>query len=83
MGVRSLVAILALTIALIAVLGAQPKWAVFLPGLLEGTRITIMVALAGSALAVVAGLAAGLGRLYAPAPIRFTSLKPGTASEPG
>jgi polar amino acid transport system permease protein len=71
MGVRSLVAILALTIALIAVLGLQPKWAVFMPGLLEGTRITIMVALAGSALAVAAGLAAGLARLYAPAPIRW------------
>ena len=49
MGVRSLVAILALTIALIAVLGAQPKWAVFLPGLLQGARITVMVAIAGSA----------------------------------
>jgi polar amino acid transport system permease protein len=71
MGVRSLVAILALTIALIAVLGLQPKWAVFMPGLLEGTRITIMVALAGSALAVAAGLAAGLARLYAPTPIRW------------
>jgi polar amino acid transport system permease protein len=71
MGVRSLVAILALTIALIAVLGSQPQWAVFMPGLLEGTRITVMVALLGSALAVAAGLAAGLARLYAPAPIRW------------
>jgi polar amino acid transport system permease protein len=71
MGVRSLVAILALTIALIAVLGTRPQWAVFMPGLLEGTRITIMVALLGSALAVAAGLAAGLARLYAPAPIRW------------
>jgi polar amino acid transport system permease protein len=71
MGVRSLAAILALTIALIAVLGARPQWAVFMPGLLEGTRITIMVAVLGSALAVVAGLAAGVARLYAPAPIRW------------
>jgi polar amino acid transport system permease protein len=71
MGVRSLAAILALTIALIAVLGARPQWAVFMPGLLEGTRITIMVAVLGSALAVVAGLAAGIARLYAPAPIRW------------
>jgi polar amino acid transport system permease protein len=71
MGVRSLVAILALTIALIAVLGTRPQWAVFMPGLLEGTRITIMVALLGSALAVAAGLVAGLARLYAPAPIRW------------
>jgi polar amino acid transport system permease protein len=71
MGVRSLVATLALTIALIAVLGTRPQWAVFMPGLLEGTRITIMVALLGSALAVAAGLVAGLARLYAPAPIRW------------
>ena len=73
MGVRSLVAILAQTIALIAVLGSQPQWAVFMPGLLEGTRITVMVALLGSALAVVAGLAAGLARLYAPTPIRWVA----------
>jgi polar amino acid transport system permease protein len=71
MGVRSLAAILALTIALIALLGSRPQWAVFMPGLLEGTRITVLVALAGSALAVVAGLAAGIARLYAPAPIRW------------
>jgi len=71
MGVRSLVAILALTIALIAVLGAQPKWAVFLPGLLQGARITVMVAIAGSALAVAAGLLAGIARLYAPMPFRW------------
>jgi polar amino acid transport system permease protein len=71
MGVRSLVAILALTIALIAILGTRPQWAVFMTGLLEGTRITIMVALAGSALAVAAGLTAGLARLYGPAPIRW------------
>jgi polar amino acid transport system permease protein len=71
MGVRSLAAILALTIALIALLGSRPQWAVFMPGLLEGTRITVLVALAGSALAVVAGLAAGIARLYGPAPIRW------------
>ena len=71
MGVRSLVAILALTVALIAILGSRQGWAVFMPGLLEGTRITVLVALLGSALAVVAGLASGLARLYAPRPIRW------------
>jgi polar amino acid transport system permease protein len=71
MGVRSLGAILALTIALLAVLGLRPGWAVFMPGLLEGTRITVMVAVIGSALAVLAGLTAGLARLYAPGPIRW------------
>src|SRR5689334_2080560 len=71
MGVRSLVAILALTIALIAILGSRQGWAVFMPGLLEGTRITVLVALLGSVLAVLAGLASGLARLYAPRPIRW------------
>jgi polar amino acid transport system permease protein len=42
-----------------------------MPGLLAGTRITIAVALLGSALAVAAGLAAGLARLYGPAPVRW------------
>jgi polar amino acid transport system permease protein len=71
MGVRSLAAILTLTIALIAVLGSRPGWAIFMPGLLQGTRITVLVALVGSALAVLAGLSAGLARLYGPAPIRW------------
>jgi polar amino acid transport system permease protein len=71
MGVRTLVALLILTVLVIAVLGVQPRYEVFLPGLLQGAGLTLRLTLLGCALAVVAGIAAGLGKMYGPAPIRW------------
>jgi polar amino acid transport system permease protein len=71
MGVRTLVALLILTVLAIAVLGVQPRYEVFLPGLLQGAGLTLRLTLLGCALAVVAGIAAGLGKMYGPAPIRW------------
>jgi polar amino acid transport system permease protein len=71
MGVRTLVALLILTVLAIAVLGVQPQYEVFLPGLLQGAGLTLRLTLLGCALAVVVGVAAGLGKMYGPAPIRW------------
>jgi len=49
----------------------QPVYLVFLPGLLEGAALTLQLTVLGCALAVVAGVTAGLGKLYGPAPIRW------------
>jgi polar amino acid transport system permease protein len=66
MGVRTLVALLILTVLAIAVLGVQPRYEVFLPGLLQGAALTLQLTVLGCALAVVAGIAAGLGKMYGP-----------------
>jgi polar amino acid transport system permease protein len=71
MGVRTLVALFVATVLAIAVLGAQPRYEIFLPGLLQGAGLTLRLTLLGCALAVVAGIAAGLGKMYGPAPIRW------------
>jgi polar amino acid transport system permease protein len=46
----------------------------FLPELLRGVQVTLLVALGGAALAVVAALTAALGKLYAPAPVRWLAI---------
>jgi len=46
----------------------------FLPELLRGAWVTVVVALGGAALAVVAATGAGLSRLYGPAPLRWLAL---------
>ncbi len=71
MGVRTLVALFVATVLAIAVLGALPRYEIFLPGLLLGAGLTLRLTLLGCALAVVAGIAAGLGKMYGPAPIRW------------
>lgn len=43
----------------------------FIPGLLEGTWITIQITVGGALLAVVAAFIAALARMYGPAPIRW------------
>jgi polar amino acid transport system permease protein len=71
MGIRTLVALLLVAVLTIAVLGMQPAYQVFLPGLLQGAVLTLQLTLLGCVLAVVAGIAAGLGKLYGPPPIRW------------
>src|SRR5688572_14687394 len=71
MGIRTLVALLLVAVLTIAALGMQPAYQLFLPGLLQGAWLTVQLTLLGCALAVIAGLAAGLGKLYGPAPVRW------------
>jgi polar amino acid transport system permease protein len=71
MGIRALVALLLVAVLTIAALGMQPAYQVFLPGLLQGAILTVQLTLLGCILAVVAGIAAGLGKLYGPAPVRW------------
>lgn len=71
MGIRTLVALLLVAVLTIAALGAQPAYQLFLPGLLQGAWLTVQLTLLGCALAVVAGLTAGLGKLYGPTPVRW------------
>jgi polar amino acid transport system permease protein len=46
----------------------------FLPGLLEGAFVTVEITLAGSVVAVVMALLAGLARMYGPWPIRWLAV---------
>jgi polar amino acid transport system permease protein len=71
MDIRTLVALLLVAVLTIAALGMQPAYQLFLPGLLQGAWLTVQLTLLGCALAVIAGLAAGLGKLYGPAPVRW------------
>jgi polar amino acid transport system permease protein len=71
MGIRALVALLLVAVLTIAALGMQPAYQVFLPGLLQGAILTVQLTLLGCIFAVVAGVAAGLGKLYGPAPVRW------------
>lgn len=46
----------------------------FLPELLRGAQITVMVALGGAALALTLAVTAGLTKLYAPLPLRWLAV---------
>jgi polar amino acid transport system permease protein len=46
----------------------------FIPGLLEGTLITVQITIGGCVLAVVMGLVAALLKMYAPLPLRWLSI---------
>jgi His/Glu/Gln/Arg/opine family amino acid ABC transporter permease subunit len=46
----------------------------FLPGLLSGTVITIQITLGGAAVAVVMALAAAMGKMYGPLPVRWLAV---------
>lgn len=71
MGIRTLVALLLVAVLTIAALGMQPAYQIFLPGLLQGAMLTVQLTLLGCAVAVIAGITAGLGKLYGPAPVRW------------
>ena len=71
MGLRTLIAMLAVTVAVIAILGMQETYRIFMPGLLEGAVLTLEIAVLGSLLAVVMGVLAAIAKLYGPAPVRW------------
>lgn len=71
MGIRSLVALLVATLALLALLSTRTSYALFLPGLLEGAVLTLKIAVLGSCLALVAAIAAALCKMYGILPLRW------------
>ncbi|RUW30077.1 MULTISPECIES: ectoine/hydroxyectoine ABC transporter permease subunit EhuC [unclassified Mesorhizobium] len=71
MGIRTLVAMLVVALAVIGVLATQASYRLFLPGLLQGALLTIEIAVLGSLLAIVMGVLAALARMYGPAPLRW------------
>ena len=66
------VAVLAFAAGL--VLATFSSVADLLPELLRGARVTILVALGGSALAIVTAVLAALARLYGPRPLRWLAV---------
>jgi polar amino acid transport system permease protein len=46
----------------------------FLPGLLEGARMTVLITVLGCALALVAAFLAAITRMYGPAPLRWLAI---------
>jgi polar amino acid transport system permease protein len=71
MGIRALFAMLLAAVAVITLLGISSSYAIFMPALLEGTVLTVKIALAGSALALLAAILAALAKLYGPLPLRW------------
>ncbi|MDX8496080.1 ectoine/hydroxyectoine ABC transporter permease subunit EhuC [Mesorhizobium sp. VK22B] len=71
MGIRTLVAMLVVALAVIGVLATQESYRLFLPGLLQGALLTIEIAILGSLLAIVMGVLAALARMYGAAPLRW------------
>src|SRR5260221_9544843 len=71
MGLRSIIALLLATAALVAFLSPLEPFRIFMPGLLGGAWMTVRIAALGSLLAVGFGVASALARLYGPAPLRW------------
>ncbi len=71
MGITSLAAMLITALAVIAILAGHAQNAVFMPGLLAGAWLTLQVTAVGCVIAVTLAIAAALGKLYGPWPIRW------------
>src|SRR5882724_9400994 len=71
MGLRSIIALLLATVALVAFLSTLEPFRIFMPGLLGGAWMTVRIAALGSLLAVVFGVASALTRLYGAKPVRW------------
>lgn len=74
MGIGTLVAMLAIALAVIGVLATQETYSLFLPGLLQGAVLTVQIAVLGSLLAVVMGVLAALARMYGPKPLKWLAV---------
>ena len=74
MGIFSLGAMLVAALIAIAILTVAGDNAIFLPGLLQGTWLTIQIAIVGCGLAVIMATIAALFRLYGPAPLRWLAV---------
>jgi polar amino acid transport system permease protein len=73
MGISALLIMMMFAIAGIAGLGLTGGNSIFLPGLFEGTILTVKIAAVGSVLAFVAAIIAALSKLYGPLPLRWLS----------
>src|SRR5882724_6681396 len=71
MGITSLAAMLITALAVSAILAGHAQNAVFMPGLLAGAWLTLQVTAVGCVIAVTLAIAAALGKLYGPWPIRW------------
>jgi polar amino acid transport system permease protein len=74
MGIFSLSAMLVAALIAIAIMAATGDNAVFMPGLLQGTWLTVQIAVVGCLLAVVMATMAALLRLYGPSPLRWLAV---------
>jgi polar amino acid transport system permease protein len=74
MGIRTLIGLLAATLLVIALLWMRSDYAIFMPGLLQGARLTLAIALLGSVLAIFAATVAALAKMYGPAPLRWLAV---------
>jgi polar amino acid transport system permease protein len=74
MGIRTLIGLLVVTLLIIGLLWLRDDYAVFVPGLLQGAKLTIEIALLGGILAVVAALIAALGKMYGPPFLRWLAI---------
>jgi polar amino acid transport system permease protein len=71
MGVRSLVAMLLITVGVVLLSSMVEPFRDFLPGLLSGAWVTVCIAALSALLAVGLAVIAALTRLYAVAPLRW------------
>lgn len=71
MGIRTLVVMLAIALAVIGLLATNENYSLFLPALLQGAVLTVEIAVLSCLLAVVMGVLAALARMYGPAPLRW------------
>lgn len=71
MGIGTLTAMLAVTLAVIGLLATQEAYSLFLPSLLDGAVLTVEIALLGCVLAVIMAILAALARMYGAAPLRW------------
>jgi polar amino acid transport system permease protein len=74
MGIRSLVLILALTVAVIAFLATRSAFAIFVVPLLQGAVLTVEIAVLGCVLAVLMAILAAIATLYGPWPARWLAI---------
>jgi polar amino acid transport system permease protein len=74
MGIRTLIGLLAATLLVLALLWTRSDYALFMPGLLQGARLTLAIALLGSVVAIFAAIVAALAKMYGPAPLRWLAV---------
>lgn len=74
MGIFSLGTMLATALIGITIIAATGDNAVFIPGLLQGAWLTVLIAVAGCLLAVAMATVAALSRLYGPTPLRWLAV---------
>src|SRR5688572_2356611 len=74
MGLRTLIGLLVFTLLVIGFLSLRSDYVIFVPGLLQGAKLTLEIALLGSILAVIAATGAALAKMYGSAPLRWLAV---------